>query len=131
VSWEIVVIEEMRDWLHGLRRTDRGTLLLVSAAIDVLAMRGPSLGRPLVDTVHGSTLANLKELRPGSAGGSEIRILFAFDPNRRAVLLVGGDKSGNWKDWYDGAIPVAEQHYEEYLNSVENKSKKDRERKAR
>jgi hypothetical protein len=131
VSWQIVVVEEMRDWLHSLRRTDRNTLLLVSAAIDVLAMRGPSLGRPLVDTVRGSTLANLKELRPGSAGDSEIRILFAFDPSRRAVLLVGGDKRDNWRDWYDEAIPIAEYRYEEHLSSVENKSDKDREGKAR
>ena len=52
---------------------------------------------------------NLKELRPGSAGTTEVRILFCFDPERQAVLLVAGDKSGHWKDWYKRAIPLAEE----------------------
>jgi hypothetical protein len=52
---------------------------------------------------------NLKELRPGSKGGSEVRVLFVFDPDRRAVLLVAGDKAGNWRGWYTKNIPVAEQ----------------------
>jgi hypothetical protein len=51
VAWEIVVVKEVRDWLHEMRRTDKATLLLISAAIDVLATRGPSLGRPLADTI--------------------------------------------------------------------------------
>jgi len=60
---------------------------------------------------------NLKELRPGSAGGgrSELRILFAFDPWRSAILLVAGDKAGNWRQWYRHAIPRAEQLLEIYL----------------
>lgn len=131
MSWQIVVVREVRDWLHDMRRTDRATLLLISAAIDVLAVRGPSLGRPLVDTVHGSKLAHLKELRPGSTGDSEIRILFSFDPNRSAVLLVGGDKCGNWNKWYEETIPIAEHRYEEHLNSFENKGTGGRRRKAR
>ncbi|MGI8800402.1 MAG: type II toxin-antitoxin system RelE/ParE family toxin [Pseudonocardia sp.] len=54
-------------------------------------------------------------MRPGSAGSTEIRILFAFDPWRSAILLVGGDKAGNWQRWYRQAIPRAEQLYELYL----------------
>ena len=65
--------------------------------------------------VHHSRLSNLKELRPGSAGRSEIRILYIFDPRRNAVLLVAGDKAGKWKTWYRQAIPLAEQRYEDYL----------------
>jgi len=57
----------------------------------------------------------MKELRPGSAGTTEIRVLFVFDPWRSAILLVGGDKSGNWTRWYRKAIPKAERLYEEYL----------------
>jgi hypothetical protein len=57
----------------------------------------------------------LKELRPGSSGASEVRILFIFDPVRNAVLLVAGDKSGRWKEWYAEAIPTAEVLYEAYL----------------
>jgi hypothetical protein len=69
----------------------------------------------LVDTVTGSKIRNLKELRPGSSGTSEVRILFVFDPWRSAILLVAGDKSGKWNRWYAEAIPRAEQLYEVYL----------------
>lgn len=62
----------------------------------------------------------MKELRPGSTGRSEIRILFAFDPERRAVPLVAGDKSGDWSKWYDRNIPVAERRYDEWLHSERN-----------
>ncbi|GGM84945.1 type II toxin-antitoxin system RelE/ParE family toxin [Dactylosporangium sucinum] len=82
---------------------------------------GPALGRPLVDTVRGSTLANLKELRPGSTGSSEVRLLFVFDPIRQAVLLVGGDKSGNWQRWYRTAIPIAESAYADHLRRIQEK----------
>ncbi|MFY9890757.1 MAG: type II toxin-antitoxin system RelE/ParE family toxin [Streptosporangiaceae bacterium] len=75
----------------------------------------PAEGRPLVDTVTASRVANMKELRPPSAGRSEVRILFVFDPWRSAVLLMAGDKSGRWKQWYQAAIPQAEQLYEDYL----------------
>ncbi|MGH3274053.1 MAG: type II toxin-antitoxin system RelE/ParE family toxin [Streptosporangiaceae bacterium] len=57
----------------------------------------------------------MKELRPGSAGRSEVRILFCFDPARQAVLLVAGDKSGRWQEWYKQAIPLAEERYERWL----------------
>jgi hypothetical protein len=58
----------------------------------------------------------LKELRPGSAGASELQVLFTFDPWRSAILLVAGDKAGNWTAWYRRAIPRAEALYEEYLH---------------
>ncbi|MER7212286.1 type II toxin-antitoxin system RelE/ParE family toxin [Streptosporangium sp. NPDC000239] len=57
----------------------------------------------------------MKEPRPGSSKGSEIRILFAFDPVRRAVLLVAGDKAGNRQRWYDTNVPPAEKRYAEHL----------------
>jgi hypothetical protein len=79
-------------------------------AIDALAEGGPGLGRPLVDTITGSRIQNLKELRPGT-----VRILFVFDPWRSSVLLVAGDKAGQWSAWYRQAIPLAEQRYEIYL----------------
>jgi hypothetical protein len=60
-------------------------------------------------------IKNLKKLRPGSTGRSEVRILFVFDPWRSAILLVAGDKAGNWQRWYRKAIPLAEQRYEMYL----------------
>ena len=57
--------------------------------------------------------------RPGSAGWSEIRVLFAFDPTRSALLLLGGDKAGNWQRWYRQNIPIAEQLYLEYTTEQE------------
>ena len=95
--------------------SDRESHKLVNQAILVLEASGPGEGRPLVDTVTGSTISNMKELRPGSAGRSEIRILFVFDPWRAAILLVAGDKAGNWDRWYRQAIPRAERLYEVYL----------------
>ncbi|GAA2619200.1 type II toxin-antitoxin system RelE/ParE family toxin [Paractinoplanes durhamensis] len=106
-EWDIYLVDEVREWIDGL---DMPSYRRVVQAIDALAEAGPGLGRPLVDTIHGSTLANLKELRPGS-----VRILFAFDPWRSSILLVAGDKAGQWNSWYETAIPLAEQRYEIYL----------------
>ncbi|TDC15691.1 addiction module toxin RelE [Streptomyces sp. 8K308] len=93
----------------------------VEDAIDLLAETGPTLGRPLVDRIKGAENHHLKELRPGSSGGSEIRILFAFDPVRRAVLLVAGDKAGNWRGWYEANIPAAEERYREHIADLEGR----------
>jgi hypothetical protein len=80
--------------------------------ISILSASRWTLGRPLADRVR---LHNLKELRPGSAGRTEIRILYIFDPQRQAVLLVAGDKAGRWTRWYDDAIKLAEERYDRYL----------------
>jgi hypothetical protein len=114
VAHKLVVTGQVRDWLHALRAGDPVTRRLVAQAIDQLLDEGPRLGRPLVDRITGSRLHNLKELRPGSSGQSEVRILFIFDPVRNAVLLVAGDKSGRWQEWYREAIPAAEAAYEAY-----------------
>lgn len=87
----------------------------VNTAIDMLAEGGPGLGRPLVDTLHGSHLGNLKELRARSGREFAIRILFVFDPWSQAVLLVAGNKSGDWARWYRTAIPEAEAAYAAWL----------------
>ena len=105
VAWDVRLLAEVEDWILGL---DDDTYDQVAAAIDVLADLGPALGRPLVDRIQGSKVHSLKELRPGSSGGSEVRVLFVFDPDRRAVLLMGGDKAGDWRGWYAKNIPVAE-----------------------
>lgn len=81
----------------------------------MLAEEGPVLPRSLVDRIKGSRHHNMKELRPASAGSSELRILFAFDPQRQAVLLVAGDKSGNWKRWYETNIPIADDRLDQWL----------------
>ncbi|MGA4539944.1 type II toxin-antitoxin system RelE/ParE family toxin [Uniformispora flossi] len=122
-EWEIHVTDPVRDWLHDLRSTDRKTSNLVQAALDILAALGPALGRPLVDSILGSLIANMKELRPGSSGRSEIRILFVFDPWRSAILLVAGDKSGQWDRWYRQAIPEAERLYAVYVKEREQEER--------
>lgn len=70
-------------------------------------------------------MKNLKELRPGSSGRSEMRVLFAFDPARRAIMLVAGDKAGSWNRWYVKNIPVAEQRYREHLDRLQGSERHD------
>lgn len=107
-------------WVGTLTVEDQEALL---ASIRVLERLGPTLGRPLVDTVKGSRHKNMKELRPPSNGGSEIRVLFAFDPERRAILLVGGDKSGDWSRWYDVNVPVADERFDAHLANIAEEQK--------
>lgn len=88
------------------------------AALDVLQDDGPTLGRPLVDTLTDSRHKNVKELRPGSRGRSEVRMLFAFDPKRRAIFLVAGDKAGNWQRWYIKNIRIADERFDDHLMNL-------------
>jgi hypothetical protein len=85
-EWEIRVTNELLAWIGTL---DERTRAQVVDAIDRLAEAGPTLGRPLVDSIAHSSVRNLKELRPGSAWRSEVRNIFAFDPWRSAILLTG------------------------------------------
>jgi len=61
----------------------------------------------------------MKELRPGSSGTTEVRLIFAFDPAREAIFLVAGDKSGRWKAWYETAIPLADERFDQHLKDLE------------
>ena len=110
-EWEIHLVDEVRDRIGGLDDVARNRVV---QALDALAEGGPGIGRPLVDTIHGSVMADLKELRPGT-----VRILFAFDPWRSSILLVAGDKAGLWNEWYREAVPLAEQRYETYVKERE------------
>lgn len=114
-QWEVILVAEVAAWFEELAEKDWDSANQVEDAIDVLAETGPTLGRPLADRLKGAGNHHLKELRPGSSGESEIRILFAFDPIRRAVLLVAGDKAGSWQGWYDTNIPLAEKRYQQHL----------------
>lgn len=87
------------------------------AHIEVLRERGPQLSRPRADTLKGSRLTNLKELRVQHRG-EPYRILYAFDPKRQGVLLIGGNKAGD-KKWYDKMIPRAEKLFEAHLKTLE------------
>lgn len=114
-EWEILLSAEVELFLDGLYESDPASHQLVNQAILILERNGPGEGRPLVDSITASRIANMKELRPPSSGRSVIRILLVFDPWRAAILLVAGDKSGQWDKWYQTAIPRAERLYDDYL----------------
>jgi hypothetical protein len=82
----------------------------------MLIKRGPGLRRPFGGTIDRSTYPNMKELIPV---GSNIRILFAFDPRRTAILLIAGDKTNRWKDFYEEMIPIADDLYRGHLRGIE------------
>lgn len=108
----MILLDEVERWYLELAKDEPEQANAVTAAIDLLAANGPTLGRPIVDRIKGSTRHNMKELRPSA---TSIRILFVFDPERNAVLLVAGDKSGDWTGWYHDNIPVAERRYNAWL----------------
>ena len=112
MNWDVEYTHEFEAWWESLSIEEQER---VSAAVELLEQRGPNLGRPVADRISGSTIHNLKELRPS---GTNIRILFAFGPERSAILLLGGDKTGEWERWYTEAIPVAERLFAEYLDEV-------------
>ena len=120
-QWKVEFHPSVEDWAHGLQQSDGEALL---AAIRILEDQGPTLGRPLVDSIKGSDHKNMKELRPGSTGRTEIRVLFAFDPKRKAILLVGGDKSDDWKGWYAENIPIADDRFKDHLAALKTMSTK-------
>lgn len=96
--------DEVHDWVSELPEKQAIRFL---AALQILEQQGPDLGRPLVDTIKGSSIHNLKELRLGSN-----RVLFTFSHARKALLLVAGSKKDRWNTWYLEAIPRAEQTLE-------------------
>jgi hypothetical protein len=102
-------------WWEELSAADQER---VTAAVEILEQGGPALGRPLVDTIKRSRHANMKELRPR---GGHLRILFAFDPRRTAILLLGGDKRDHWQGWYAKNIPAADELYNEHLRTLREK----------
>jgi hypothetical protein len=113
MTWDIRL---SNDFIYWYRRLSDDQLERVNTKVDLLAERGPALGEPHVALInisrerYADRIHNLKELRVGT-----IRVLFAFDPKRRAYLLVGGDKRGAWEEWYDEAIPRALDLWDEHL----------------
>lgn len=116
----MVLREEVAAWLGELSEGDYQQVL---AALDALAVDGPVLGRPFVDTVKGSRHANMKELRPR---GGNLRLLFAFDTERQGIVLVAGDKTNNWTKWYRVNIPIADDRLQQHLDHIAAKRRKGR-----
>jgi len=112
---KVVTVEYFDDWFLGLDASEQQDVL---AAILVLEQYGPTLGRPHVDSLKGTgKVKNLKELRVQHKG-KPYRVFFAFDPLRQAVMLCGGDKTGN-KQFYESMIAVAEREFLNYLQELE------------
>ena len=108
--WQVQYVEPFEEWFWSLSDVDRQN---VWSGIVLLQERGPMLRRPYADTVNGSRYSNMKELRVQSQG-RPLRVFFAFDPERRGVLLCAGDKTGNDR-FYEEMIPVADQEYAAHL----------------
>lgn len=101
---QVIKTGEFKRWSATL---DAERQAKVSGAIALVAARGSTLGRPYVDVIHGSRVHKLKEIRIDRGA----RVLFAFDSNRNAIMLVGGDKSGKWNRWYPSMVRRAERLY--------------------
>lgn len=105
--------DEFYQWFESLSDADQ---IAVVRSIELLEQFGPSLGRPHVDAIKNSNHSNLKELRSQSAG-RPLRSFFAFDPRRTAILLIGGDKTGDNR-FYDRMIATADKLFDEYLKEI-------------
>ena len=111
--WHVEYTDEFWLWWLGLTEDQREAL---DDCVTLLAEKGPNLKRPVVGGIRASRHPNMKELRV-SEGGS-LRVLFAFDPRRHAILLLGGCKSGRWNAWYRWAVPEADGLYDTYLGEL-------------
>jgi hypothetical protein len=110
IVWEVLHTPEFENWYLN---QDEDAKTHILRDIKILSEIGPSLGRPLVDTLKNSKISNLKELRVQS-NGRPFRIFFLFDPKRNAVILIGGNKKGI-KKFYETMIAIAENIYTRYL----------------
>lgn len=108
--WEVEYTDEFGAWWGVLDEREQES---IAASVELLRELGPNLGRPHVDAVKGSTHSNMKELRTQHEG-RPIRTLFAFDPRRCAILLIGGDKTGDDR-FYDRMVPLADRLFDEHL----------------
>lgn len=113
MSWNVEVTDECRAWLLALSEADFDA---VDFSVDLLIERGPQLEHPHSSKINGSRHAHMRELRVQS-GGRPLRIFYAFDPRRSAILLIGGDKTGD-KRFYERMIPVADDLYDIYLDEL-------------
>lgn len=115
VAWTVIADEAFEAALKGLALSVQDELL---ARARLLQTYGPGLGRPYADTLAGSRHANMKELR-FEAGGGVWRVAFAFDPERRAVLLAAGDKAGvSGKLFYRRLLRIADARFDRHLKGM-------------
>jgi hypothetical protein len=114
---KVLQTNQFSEWFTISDSVDEDARVSIYAVMEVLKRVGPNLGRPYVDSVKESRHENMKELRVQSRG-RPFRIFFAFDPFRQAVLLIGGNKTGD-KRFYTRMIPIADTLYDHYLQDLE------------
>lgn len=111
MRWGMERTDEFEEWWKTLSKPERRQIL---TSIELLEEHGPNAGRPTVDSIRGSKHPNMKELRATPT----IRVFFAFDPRRVAVLLVGGDKAGRTKRFYRQMVDKADKVYDAHLRRI-------------
>jgi hypothetical protein len=118
--WKVLTTADLDGWFSGLGEDEQAEII---AKVELLKLLGPQLSRPHADTLNGSKHANMKELRADTKT-SIMRIAFAFDPDREAILLVGGNKTGvSQKRFYKQLIAKADELYELHLTKVRSRRK--------
>jgi hypothetical protein len=113
MSWDVEYTDEFGLWWSDLSPDEQESL---AASVRLLEERGPTLGFPHSSGVFGSRHRHMRELRTQHAG-RPFRTLYAFDPRRSAILLIGADKTGDDR-WYDMTIPIADRLYDEHLEQL-------------
>ena len=113
MSREVEYTDEFGSWWDGLAENQQDD---VAAVVELLSEHGPGLPFPYSSGVEGSRHSRLRELRIQS-GGRPIRVFYAFDPRRSAILLIGGDKTGNDR-FYQQHVPLADKLYDEHLEEL-------------
>lgn len=120
MEYEVEYTDEFENWWNSLSEKEQ---IDIDAMVQVLEKKGPTLPFPYSSGVNGSKHGNMRELRIQHAG-RPYRVLYAFDPRRIGILLIGGDKTGNNR-WYDQFVPVADKLYDSHLIEIElGKNKK-------
>ena len=115
MSWEVEYTDEFEVWWDDLTETEQDD---IDKVVGALMQEGPLLREPYSKPIRASRhRPNMKELRITSKGES-IRVLYAFDPRRMAILLIGGNKTGKWEEFYRKNIPVADALFDEHLRTI-------------
>lgn len=109
-AWEVEYTDEFAAWWASL---DQDTRLAVSEKVEMLSEHGVALGFPHSSEIKGSRHGRIRELRV-QRDGRPLRVLYAFDPRRCAILLVGGDKTGDGR-FYERVVAIADRLYDEHL----------------
>ncbi len=114
MTWDVEYTDEFGDWWESLTAEEQES---IAVSVHLLEDRGPSLGFPHSSAINGSRHGHMRELRT-QHNGRPIRTLYAFDPRRSAILLIGGDKTGDNR-WYEINVPLADRLYDEHLEQLE------------